>query len=378
MCEQTSQVVEHAVSDPGGNFSLLIDLAKEHSSEKRRELLRKITDTFLASSEPRSEREAELFDEIVGVVAADLETQVRVELAHKVAASKLAIRRTARRLAFDTIEVARPVLERSRALTQSDLVDVIHQTTQDHMMAVTKRPDIGESASSALVAKGNDTVVASLLQNPLARISRETYERVTDRVQASPALHAPFVRRKQVPLDLLNAVYVRVSADLRRDIIGKFQGASEQEIESALEASREHLASEYGALPRDYQLAKEYVDDLQKRAVLQPSSLQAMLRDNKHTSFLIAFARLVDVGYDLVSRLVEARDIDGLAILSRAAGFPRDVFITLAMMILGGGGGLAKAERYGQLYEQVSVAAAQRAMRFWKIRAGAGQAAAAA
>lgn len=366
------------MTDVGGNFSLLIDLAKEHSSEKRRELLRKITDTFLASGEPRSDREAELFDEIVGVVAADLEVQVRVELAHKVAASKLAIRRTARRLAFDTIEVARPVLEGSRALTQSDLVEVIHQTTQDHMMAVTKRPDIGESTSSALVAKGDDTVVASLLQNPLARISRETYERVTDRVQASPALHAPFVRRKQVPLDLLNAVYVRVSADLRREIIGKFQGASEQEIESALEASREHLATEYGALPRDYQLAKEYVDDLQKRAVLQPSSLQAMLRDNKHTSFLIAFARLVDVGYDLVNRLVEARDIDGLAILSRAAGFPRDVFITLAMMILGGGGGLSKAERYGQLYEQVSVAAAQRAMRFWKIRAGVGQAGAAA
>ena len=359
------------MADSASNFALLIELAKENSGEKRRELLRKVTDAFLSASEPRSEREAELFDEIVGAVAADLETQVRVELAHKVAASRLQVRRTARRLAFDTIDVARPVLEGSRALTQSDLVEVIHHTTQDHMMAVTRRPDLGEKASSALVAKGNDTVVASLLQNPRARISRETYERVADRTQASSVLHAPFVRHKNVPLDLLNAVYVRVSAELRREIVGKFQGATDEDVEAALEASREHLSTEYGALPRDYQLAKEYVDDLQKRSALQPSSLEIMLRDNKHTSFIIAFARLVDIDFELASRLVEVRDIDGIAMLSRAAGFSRDVFVNLAMIILGGGGGLSKAERYSQLYEQVPVAAAQRALRFWKVRAGA-------
>jgi uncharacterized protein (DUF2336 family) len=358
------------MTDGACNFALLIELAKENSGEKRRELLRKVTDVFLSASEPRSDREAELFDEIVGAVAADLETQVRIELARKVAASRLPIRRTARRLAFDVIEVARPVLEGSRALTQGDLVDVIHHTTQDHMMAVTKRPDIGEKASSALVAKGDDIVVASLLQNPLARISRETYERVADRAQASPVLHAPFVRHKNVPIDLLNAVYLRVSAELRREIVGKFQGATDADIESAIEAGREHLSTEYGALPRDYQLAKEYVDDLQKRSALQPSSLEVMLRDNKHTSFLIAFARLVDVNFDLANRLVDARDVDGLALLCRAAGFSRHVFVTLAMLILGGGGGLSKAERYGQMYEQVPITAAQRAVRFWKVRAG--------
>lgn len=357
------------MADSPNNFALLIELAKENSSEKRRELLRQVTDTFLSPSAPRSDREAELFDEIVGAVAADLETQVRVELSCKVAASKLSIRRTARRLAFDDIQVARPVLELSPALTQSDLIEVIQQTTQDHMMAVTRRSDIGEKTSSALVARGDDPVVASLLNNPLARISRETYERVAHRAISSPVLHAPFVRRMQVPLDLLNEVYLRVSVSLRREIVAKFQGATAEDIESALEASREHLSTAYGALPADYQLAREDVDDLQKRNALQPSSLEPLLRGNKHTSFLIAFARLVDVDFELASRLVEAKDVDALSMLCRAAGFEKNLFITLCMMILGGGGGLAKAERYGQLYEQVPVATASRALRFWKIRA---------
>ncbi|MEQ1783831.1 MAG: response regulator, partial [Hyphomonadaceae bacterium] len=42
--------------------------------------------------------------------------QVLIELARKVAISRLARRRTARRLAFDVIEVARPVIEGSCAL----------------------------------------------------------------------------------------------------------------------------------------------------------------------------------------------------------------------------------------------------------------------
>ena len=54
-----------------GKLALLIDLAKEGSSEKRRELLRKVSDAFLDTPHSRTEREAELFDEIVGAVAAD-------------------------------------------------------------------------------------------------------------------------------------------------------------------------------------------------------------------------------------------------------------------------------------------------------------------
>ncbi|MEZ6030194.1 MAG: DUF2336 domain-containing protein [Hyphomonadaceae bacterium] len=91
---------------------------------------------------------------------------------------------------MDHIEVARPVIERSHALTEKDILDVIEQKSQDHMMAVTKRPDIGENVSSALVAKGEDRVVASLLENRTARMDRRTFEAVADRAQVSPVLRS--------------------------------------------------------------------------------------------------------------------------------------------------------------------------------------------
>lgn len=351
------------------NFALLLDLAKEGSSEKRRELLRQITDVFLADPPERTDRESMLFDEIVVAVAADLETQVRIELARKVAVSNVPVQRTARRLAMDVIEVARPVIEHSKALTQADLVDVINSTGQDHLMAVTKRPDIGENVSSALVAKGEDRVVASLLGNPTARLNRETYERVAERADANPVLHAPLVRNAHVPLDMLNNVYLRVESNLRREIMRKFHGVSPAELEAALEASRNHLSAAYGALPDDFQAAKDHITALTRIGPLQPPVLVKLLRENRRTAFLLAFAQLVDIDFDIGRRLLDSKDIDALAMLCRGAGFDRGLFVTLCITIMNDGGGISKAEQYGQLYEQVPIAAAQRALRFWKVRA---------
>lgn len=351
------------------NFATLLDLAKETSSEKRRELLRQVTDVFLADAAARTETEAKVFDEIVNAVAADLEAQVRVELARKVALSNAPLQRTARRLAMDVIEVARPVIETSRALSERDILDVIEQKSQDHMLAVTKRPDVSEDVSSALVDRGEDRVVASLLENSRARMNRVTFEKVADRAQASPVLHAPFVKNQQVPLDLLNSVYLKVETSLRREIMRKFHGVSPAELEAALEASRNRLSSAYGALPDDYETALDQVGALEKKGGLKPPTLVALLRENRRTAFLIAFARLVDVEFNLTRRLVEGHDNDALAMLCRGAGFDRALFVTICLLIGQENNAMARAEQLGQLYEQVPIAAAQRALRFWKVRA---------
>jgi hypothetical protein len=54
--------------------------------------------------------------------------------------------------------------------------------------------------------------------------------------------------------------------------------------------------------------------------------------------------------------------------LCRGANFDRGLFVTLAVGLDKAGDGLARAEEFGALYESVPVQAAQRALRFWKVR----------
>ncbi|HSC61864.1 MAG TPA: hypothetical protein VLC29_11590, partial [Rhizomicrobium sp.] len=123
----------------GSNFALLKGFTQETSSDKRRDLLRQATDVFLAEGRTLSSDEISMLDDVVQKVASDLSAEVRAELSRKISAAPVPFRRTARKLALDDIEIARPVLEHSRALTQGDLLDVIAQKSTDHMMAVTRR-----------------------------------------------------------------------------------------------------------------------------------------------------------------------------------------------------------------------------------------------
>lgn len=352
------------------NFALLKDFAQESSSDRRRDLLRQATETLLAQGPSVSADEINAFDDVVESVAAELSAQVRAELSRKIAAAPIPFRRTARRLAMDEIEIARPVLEHSRALTQDDLLDVIARKSSDHMMAVTRRDDIGEKVSSALVEKGEDRVVVSLLQNQTARIDEATYERVADRAEKSAALQGPLVRRKTVPLHLLSDIYLKVEADLRREILQRYDGVAPAELDAAFARSRNRVSRALGALPDDFDTARREVEGMALQGTLTPPVLVTLLRQGsaKRTAFVLAFAKLADVHHELVGKLVARADLDALAMLSRGTGFDRALFVTLAMLIVGKDAPMERIREFGELYNAVPPEAAQRAIRFWKMR----------
>ena len=354
-------------------FALLLNLAKETSSDKRRELLRHITDMLLADPGGQTSANYSAFDEIAGAVVSDLTFEVRAELARTLAMSSMPLWGTARKLAMDDIEIARPVIERSPALTETDLLDVVATKSQDHMIALTKRTDIGEKVSGALVTRGEDRVVAALLSNEDAKIDRATYEIVAERAQDSKILHAPFVRRPGVPLDLLNDLFLSVAAELRQEVLKHYENVSPQELDAALERSRNRVSKLYGALPEDFEIAQRKLKKLERVGELQPPLLVRLMREGpeSRTLFLLALGKLTDADYRVISRLIETQDVDALALLCRAAGFDRALFVTLSLLVASKDEARSKLENFGTLYEQVPVVSAQRAVRFWKLRAAA-------
>lgn len=69
--------------------------------------------------------------------------------------------------------------------------------------------------------------------------------------------------------------------------------------------------------------------------------------------------------------LLDRRDIDALAMICRAANIERPLFVTLAVLVGGGDEAMARAEEFGRMYNNVPVEAAQRALRFFKVRKAA-------
>jgi len=229
--------IPHKMSAPAqtSRFARLLDVKNDMSSDSRRALLREVTDVFAEHERDSDAAKVAKLDAVLSTVVADFSREIRAELAAKIGPSKVALGNTVEKLALDEIDIARPILEQSTALSEQQILAVISQKTQDHLLAVTRRTDISEKVSHALVEKGDDRVVVSLLENTQAKIAPKTYETVTELAQSRPILYAPFVRREDVPVELLNDVYLEVEVSLRREILARYL-VRDEAVYAALDA----------------------------------------------------------------------------------------------------------------------------------------------
>lgn len=346
----------------------LSELAREKSSDRRRALLREVTDLFFEAPAASETQIGRQFDEVLSAIASQTVEEARVELSQRFADADLAPRGLVQQLARDAISVAGPILERSKALSEEDLVRIIHETGQDHMRAISGRAQVPERVSHAIVERGDDQTVAKLITNEGAKLSRATYETVTQRAESSKVLQGPLVGRKETPPDLLNDLMLVVENSLREKIMSRFDRMDAGVLEAALAASRQRLESR---LQEDTEIkaAREFIARAKVRKQLDGNLLAGLLREKKRAHFCVGFAEMAGIDYTAAKRALEHDSIDGLALICKAAGIEKALFVTLAVLRGGEAAqGFDDARELGKLYETLPMDGAERALRFWRMR----------
>jgi uncharacterized protein (DUF2336 family) len=354
----------------------LIELAREPSSERRRELLREVTNLFF-NTEAAQPAEMALFDEILAQLTGDMEEAVRLELSERMAKSNKPAPRLVTGLANDIIAVARPVLTEGNGLSEEDQLKVARTHGQEHLRALSERKGVSSTVTDAIVERADDATIGVLLRNQTAELSRKAHENVVDRAATNPELHEAVVDRHSLPPDLLNELYFVVEARLRDRITEKNASLDPSELERALSAGRKQIAARDGSLPADFAEAEAAIRAMRLRRALTPQALAAMLRNGESTKFLVALADLADVDFHTAQRILEKKQLDALAIICKAADFDRALFLTFAVLILDRElDAMGRAREYGQLYAELPKDTAMRTLRFWRMRRQTGDVAA--
>jgi uncharacterized protein (DUF2336 family) len=352
----------------GERYNKLLEVAGESSSEKRRMLLNEVTELFFESQDNQSSSETTLFGDLISKVAYELDTEVRKELAQRFSGGE-APRALAIKMALDEdISIAGPILRRSASLTQSDLIRVVENRGQAHQIVVAQRPDVGEQVSDALVSHGDDLVVASLVSNQTAKISDETFDTIVDRAANNPDLHTPIARRKVISPEHLNRLYTIVEGPMRREILERNSEFTEEEVERAMRRAQTRVAVVNGTLPADFEPALKDFTRQKATNAIKRSDLPTLWRNQESTKFMIAFGDFTGLDFIQTALLFEKKDIDTIAMVCRAANFERALFVTIAVLMLGNDG-MGQAIVLGNMYNDVPPEAAQRALRFLRLRA---------
>lgn len=346
----------------------LTDLAREKSSERRRALLREVTDLFFEDT-PQAGTGAHLqFDAVLSSLAAQTAQDARAELARRFADAPLAPRGLVMQLARDAIEVAAPILAQSGVLTEDDLIAIANEASEEHRRAMTARATVSERLSDAIVANGSDETLARLAANDGAHLSRSAFETMTRRAETSPVLQAPIVNRADTPADLLGDLMSVVETSLRDRIMKRFEALDPAIAEAALAASHARLEARL-ANDKAIAEARKFVTARRVRKELDGSLLVRLLREGERVKCCVALSELADVDLAAAQRALDHRSPDGLALICKAAGFDKALFVTLAILRGQSRGNLSEdAQALGALYTRLSKEDAERAMRFWRMR----------
>ncbi len=349
----------------------IADLAGEKSSDRRRELLREITDLFLEQPSTYTSRETWFFGDIMESIAYDLEVRVRLELAQRLADEAAAPPDLIRKLASDEITVARPVIERSSVLSQDDLIEIASGQSQDHLLAITNRPDIGEGVSEVLVDNGNDEVVQNLVDNETAAISLRSYERVAERAidANSVGLSASLAKRPDLPNDILKDVLSELTVEIREQIIAETCGVDRERLDDILSdvvSSQAHDLDDGQDVESQPELV---VRELEQKGELTAAKLIEFAHERRMPEFICGLARLARIDIATARRVSMDRTGDGLALTCRAGDMPTQQFATLMQAF---GGMIQKSQpeidELVKMYDSLAVTTAQRIIRFWNVR----------
>ncbi len=350
-------------------FSRLVDLAKETSSEKRRELLRDVTDVFLEAAPEYTEVERSHFGEILGKVSSCMDIAVRRRLAEQFADQPNAPHGLIRQLANDEPSVATCVLQNSTVLQDADLIAIAHSKNQEKLGVIASRPAVSQALSESIVENGNDSVVVRLISNDGASISRRTFLRVVERSETSEVLQAPLVARADLPADMINDMFAFVSGDLRDKVKQRLAAIPPEMLEKALQDATRDVMSELRHVKDADRKAMVFVAEMAQQKKLNEALLIQLVRQEQLTELIHAFAKLAEVDVKTVRRLVNARNVEGVALICRSMRFERSTFSALAMYLGRGTGEAGKSvHEVLDLYEKVTSESAQRVMRFWRVR----------
>jgi uncharacterized protein (DUF2336 family) len=307
----------------------LFELARDKSVAARQTLAATISDLFFARGDFLTDRERSLMSEILRQLINDIESSVRRALAEKLAHQSNVPRDLILALANDEIIVAQSILMHSEVLRDEDLIEIIHHRTLEHQLAVAMRNAVNEPVTDALVETGNVDVIARLLENHAARVSRETMAYLVEQSQRVDSYQNPLLRRPELDPDLARRMYWWVSAALRQHILDNFS-IKPSDFDDALEASAGELARAAATQPQ--RKSERLADSLLPIETVTPDLLVETLRQGEIALFEAMFAKLTGIRPLLIRRLLFERGGEALAIACRAIDIKTPVFASIYLL----------------------------------------------
>ena len=341
--------------------------AKGDASERRARMLREVTDLFLSDAGRLNENQIGVFDEVLGCLIERMEAQTLAQLSISLANTGSAPRKVVRQLAHhQEAAVAAPVLAKSNRLSDAALLEIASTRGQQHLLAISGRPGLNEPLTDVLLERGDKKVSHALVANSGARFSDAGYSSLVGRAAQDETLAEKLGVRADVPADMRRELLSKASATVRQRLLKTAAPEVRVKIQQAIQAVAKQIEAEAPKPAVDYREAETRVSALNRAGKLGDQTINRFAIEEQHANIIASLALLATVEIAIVAPLLSHRRPDGLIVACKAA---RLNWSTTAMVLRCRTGCPAMSKREidqaRELFESLSLSAAQRTIRFW-------------
>lgn len=350
-----------------------VQAAIAHGSFARRaEILRAVTDLFVDQHPQYSESEVEVFDEVISLLAAEIETSAKVLLASRLAPVPNAPVKTIKTLAADdTIEVAWPVLAHSPRLDEQALIDLACTKSQQHLLAIARRKTLSPTLTDVLIARGERPVLAGLASNAGASFSGEGYATLADKINGDQDLIVRLGTRADIPRPLFLKLLARASEVARARLCAAHPDKADA-VDAAVTETTHRLQNEVRQESSRFAVAQATVEALHDSGRLRDADIEGFAKTKNFEQTVVALALLCDLDVGVVERAMMHEQAETILVFVKAAGLSWATARAILLMRAGEAGlSAAAVEQNLASFERLKPATAQELVRFYRLKEAA-------
>src|SRR4051812_17906409 len=321
---QYRSLVPHKVKKPPimlhqPSHSIIAELeaaVRGGSPAKRVETLRQVTDLFLHDGERLSAEQIQVFDDVLCLLTARVETRARVELSKRLAPVDFAPFEVIRHLAWDDeIAVAGEVLTHSSRLATDALVEIATTKGQDHLLAISGRANLPEAVTDVIVDRGESRVIRKLANNASARFSETGYSKIVTRSETDAELIEILGLRIDLPLKFLRDLLSRATQAVRERLLALASPELQEEIKRVLKDISATVRKEM----RDFTAVEAIIKCMNERRELNDDMIVRFAKARRFDDVAASLGVRGNAPTEMMMRLLEGVRSDLILIPCKSA-----------------------------------------------------------
>ncbi|MCI5061114.1 MAG: DUF2336 domain-containing protein [Alphaproteobacteria bacterium] len=308
---------------------ILYGLAKHPEDHARIELADIMAELLTLDLTPS---ENELITDVLSSLVKQAETTLRQAVAERISTIDDAPLRLVLQLANDEITVAKPVLEKSKALTDLDLTYIVKARKTDHWQSIAKRVKMSKELIDCLADTRDYKTAITLCENKNVRLTGYSMNIFSDMAEVHDPLAKPLLMRKELPNSLASKLYSFVGQELKSFIKENYSIEESKLFDDTVgDIIFEISASRRGEYTPNVKMIIA-AERLLERGLLNADVMVENLRRGQVSSFIAMFSVYCGLPVGTVEEMLGQKTAQGLAIACKATNIPKSEFVNMFLL----------------------------------------------